>query len=424
MSEGRGEGRAGLGRGGMASSHHETSPAEYATRCDQGGGRVHEEPDDPLRSPFELDAHRVACCTAFRRLEHKTQVFAPEVHDHFRTRLTHTLEAARLARCLARALRASELLAEAIVLAHDLGHPPFGHAGEKALAEAMAEWGGFNHNAHSLRVVTYLEHPFPKFRGLNLTRATLAGLAGHETRYDRPAEGLARDSWPDGSRASADGSLARARASSVTGASLAPSIEAQIGSMADRLAYNMHDLEDAIGAGLVDGPALDGLSLWRENRSESGLSNPEGGVHAIRRLVLDGVLNRLALDVLGASLRDVSGGPKSEMRPSSAAVAGDMPAGGAAVALSADGERRLAEVEQFLVERVYQHPTIAASDALGREMIVSLFAAYRRRPSALPERFRARITEQGLEPVIRDYIAGMTDRFCRAEWERLAKSAR
>ena len=163
--------------------------APYATRSAGADERKHPEPEDPWRSPFDLDRHRIIECTAFRRLEHKTQVFAPAIHDHFRTRLMHTLEAAHIARRLALGLFANELLAEVITLAHDLGHPPFGHAGETALDQAMVRHGGFNHNTHALRVVDYLEHPYPAFRGLNLTAETRAGLIAHATRYDIPARG-------------------------------------------------------------------------------------------------------------------------------------------------------------------------------------------------------------------------------------------
>ncbi|MCH7885803.1 MAG: dNTP triphosphohydrolase, partial [Planctomycetes bacterium] len=235
----------------------ETNLALYAIRSCDCGGRVHPEPDDPLRGAFELDRHRIVESTAFRRLENKTQVFAPAEHDHFRTRLTHSLEVAQIARCLAGALQASEALAEAIALAHDLGHAPFGHAGEAALDEVMADHGGFNHNAHALRVVGYLEHPFPDFRGLNLTGETRAGLATHATRYDTPVQ--TRDATvSDAPRAAGfsprepanEANPARPGAAG-SAAPTGPSIEAQITSIADRIAYIGHDLEDAIGAEFI-----------------------------------------------------------------------------------------------------------------------------------------------------------------------------
>ncbi|MCH7592341.1 MAG: dNTP triphosphohydrolase [Planctomycetes bacterium] len=350
--------------------------ASYAVRPQTGGGRVYDESADPLRGPFAVDRRRIINCTAFRRLEQKTQVFAPSHHDHFRTRLTHTLEVAEIARCLAASLRVNESLAEATALAHDLGHPPFGHAGEAALAEAMKDQGGFNHNTHAVRVVEYLEHPFPGFRGLNLTCETLAGLRAHETRYDRPA---------------AEGS--------------ASSVETQIASVADRIAYDCHDLEDAIGAEFVGLNELGGLPLWRDaSEGQSARS-----IHAVRRAVLDAMLDTILSDVIDASIQQLEsiGSPQETLE-----------AGRPLVGPSVTMESRLVELEQFLTQRVYQQPVIQEADADGRRMVLALFNAYRSDPGALPERYHRRIDDQGLDPVIRDYIAGMTDRFCRQEHMR------
>jgi dGTPase len=363
--------------------------APYAVRSAASRGRVHDQPLDPLRGPFELDRHRIIESAAFRRLEHKTQVFAPSHHDHFRTRMTHTLEATQIARCLARALRVNEALAEAITLAHDLGHPPFGHAGEAALQELMTDHGGFNHNAHSVRVVTYLEHPFPAFRGLNLTRDTLDGLAAHATTYDTPTA-----FGPSGS--------ARAGA--------AVSVEAHVASIADRVAYNCHDLEDAIGAGFVDLDDLAGVALWSETYSEIGRAREERPIHAIRRAVLDAMLDTLLGDAIAAS------------QPLLAKVASPEAVchtAGPLIFLSEGVEAKLATLERFLFERVYRHPDVAKTDLEGRAMVQSLFDAYHRQPDQMPERFSARIPDQGPGRVICDYIAGMTDRFCRTEHDRV-----
>ncbi len=360
------------------------SPAPYAVRSGNAQSRTHPEPDDPLRGPFELDRHRIIESTAFRRLEHKTQVFAPSLHDHFRTRLTHTLEAAQIARCLAAALRANEALTEAITLAHDLGHPPFGHAGETALNHAMADYGGFNHNTHSTRVVEYLEHPFPAFRGLNLTLEVLAGLRTHATRYDT-------------AQAMHDG----------------PSVESQIVSLADRIAYNCHDLEDAIGAGFVDLPELTELALWRQAFDDSVKGGVVENIHSVRRVVLDALLNTLLADIVHTSrplLAPVHSPDEVRTLPS------------ALVALSATAELRLVEMESYLCDRVYRHPEVVRTDAEGQMMIHALFNTFRRDPTKLPPRFAARVEEQGLERVICDYIAGMTDRFCTAEHCRLVRA--
>ncbi len=363
----------------MPKREHTLAP--YAVRSAHSRGRKHPEPDDPLRGPFELDRHRIIESTAFRRLEHKTQVFAPSHHDHFRTRLTHTLEAAQIARCLAVALRANEALAEAITLAHDLGHPPFGHAGETALNEAMAHHGGFNHNAHSLRVVDYLEHPFPAFRGLNLTVETLAGLRMHATRYDVP------DTATDGA-----------------------SVEAQIASVADRVAYNCHDLEDAIGAGFVGLADLDGIVLWRQSFDRTVGDAVVKTIHAVRRPVLDAVLDGLLGGIVATSRVSLAAVPSPDQVP---------PVPIPLVVLPATADGQLRELEHFLSDRVYHHFEVVRMDAKGRAMIHALFNAYRRDPTALPPRFAARIDDQGPERVVCDYIAGMTDRFCVAEHDRL-----
>jgi len=361
--------------------NREHTLASYAVRSAGSRGRVHPEPDDPLRGPFEFDRHRIIESTAFRRLEHKTQVFAPSHHDHFRTRLTHTLEAAQIARCLAVALRANEALAEAITLAHDLGHPPFGHAGETALNEAMAHHGGFSHNAHSLRVVDYLEHPFPAFRGLNLTTEVLAGLRTHATRYDVP------ETANDGA-----------------------SVEAQIASLADRVAYNCHDLEDAIGAGFVGFADLAGIALWRQAFDRALGDEVVKNIHAVRRLVLDALLNGLLADIVATSrplLATISSPGQARTMPIPLVIP------------STTADRELQEVERLLSDRVYHHPEVARMDAEGQAMIHALFNAYRRDPARLPARFSARIDDQGPERVICDYIAGMTDRFCASEHGRL-----
>jgi dGTPase len=375
--------------------------APYATRSDENVARANREPDDPLRTPFEVDRHRIIGSMAFRRLEGKTQVFAPSHHDHFRTRLTHTLEVAQLARTLAHVLNANASLAETIAFAHDLGHPPFGHAGEAALTEAMAASGGFNHNLHSLRVVEYLEHPFPTFRGLNLTAAVRDGLRTHATSYDAP-----EDDRPP----AADLSL-REVSQRVGGSASVPSVEAQIASLADRIAYNCHDLEDAIGAGFIGNDELHRVSLWREASQEAKGGDVAGSIHAVRRVVLDVIIDRIIADVAMASGDRI------------AAIATTEPArthSTELVAPNAEIAEKLVELEAFLFEQVYRREEVAEMDDRGCRMVLELFAAYRAKPDALPDRFAQRIEQQGLDRVICDYIAGMTDRFCTDEHGRWA----
>lgn len=353
----------------------ESGLAPYAVQPGAGREREHREPPDPLRSPFVLDRHRIVACTAFRRLEGKTQVFLAGRHDHFRTRLTHTLEVTDIARCLAVALRVEADLVEAIALAHDLGHPPFGHAGESALDEAMADFGGFNHNAHSLRVVEFLEHPFPPFRGLNLTAAVRAGLRTHATQYDRPA------------------------------APEAPSIEAQAASWADRIAYACHDLEDCLGAELYDDSRLadwlrEECEIWREAATTIVREWGERPLFSIRRPILDAMLSGILADVVTTTCQRLQLGER-------------------VVACSAGMESRLGELESFLRRRLYHHAEVAEMDRTGRRWVLELFEAYRRDPNLLPRRFADRIDELGRERVIADYIAGMTDRFCQREHEKV-----
>lgn len=322
--------------------------------------RLYSEPSDPLRIPFELDRHRIINCTAFRRLQNKTQVFAPQLHDHFRNRLTHSLEVAQIARCLARNGGGNLDLSEAIGLAHDLGHPPFSHAGEKALNELMTGRGGFNHNAHSLRVVEYLEHPYPAFRGLNLTRATLEGLRVHATQFDK-AE------FEVGST---------------------PSLEARIASLADRIAYDLHDLEDAIGAEIITENHLKKMSLWDDVYVQVADGAESKPIHSVRRPVLDAILNTMLTDAVRDKIH---------------------------VQLSPQFETRLRQLEELLLKQVYQHPDVARADAEGQRKIHELFSAYMRNPDLLPDRFVERIADHGPHRVMCDYIAGMTDSYCAAQ---------
>jgi len=379
----------------MPAKHSQDSLAPYAVRSADCRGRTHAEQPDPLRTPFELDRHRVISCTAFRRVRSKTQVFGgSQRRDHYRTRLTHSLEVAGISRLMARKLRANETLAETIALAHDLGHPPFGHAGEAALEEMMADHGGFEHNAHALRVVDFLEHPFPAFRGLNLTYEVREGLIKHITQFDTP-----RQDDPDPSVAD------------LLESGPIPTVEAQIVALADRLAYDLHDLEDAIGAGFVDHDALESIALWHESRS--GIEAPPGtNIHAIRRPVLDAMLNTLLADAIQTSTARLATCKSPD---------DTRQAGGPSVVLSEQMNNRLKEAESLLGRRVYDRPEVAGTDAQARQIVRMLFTAYCSRLDELPQRFRSRIDDQGVHRVVCDYIAGMTDRYCRTEHARIVQ---
>lgn len=369
--------------------------APYAVPVDGASDRAHPEPDDPLRLPFDVDLHRILESTAFRRLERKTQVFSIAHHDHFRTRLTHTLEAAGLSRTLAKALHANDALAEAITLAHDLGHPPFGHAGETALNQAMENHGGFNHNLHTLRVVDYLEHPFPAFRGLNLTSETRSGIVTHATLFDEPA-----DADPPSHAGAAPSSSLPTR----------PSVEAQIASLADRIAYDCHDLEDAIGAGFVSAETLAEVPIWREAFERVRDHAAAESLFALRRPILNGIADALLTDIVATSqpmLANVRS--LKEVRTARRSL----------VSLSDHQEARLTHLERCLSDNVYCHPDVRAMDARGRDVVGGLFTALVCDPAKLPKRFADRIAGQGVQRVVCDYIAGMTDPFAEKESHRL-----
>jgi len=371
-------------------------PAPYAVREAASRGRVHPQPEDPMRSAFARDRERVLQSTAFRRLEYKTQVFMTREHDHFRTRLTHTLEVAELARRLAVALRVNESLAEVIALAHDLGHPPFGHAGEAALNRLMRDHGGFEHNVHSLRVVDFLEHPFPPFRGLNLSYEVREGLAKHETAYDRPGEAVGRAP-----------ALTELFASGTHG-----TVEGQIASLADRLAYDCHDVEDALGAGLIDERALSQTALWRQAAAPIRGEYPNLSLPAVRRPILNALADMLVFDAISETLRRIAEQgirtPDDVRRAPDPVVALPDPANGA-----------LVEFEALLLGRVYRHERLAEMDARAAGTVAAVFGAYLEEPGRLPPRFARRTDREGVHRVVCDYVAGMTDRFCERERLRL-----
>ncbi|MCB9850307.1 MAG: deoxyguanosinetriphosphate triphosphohydrolase [Phycisphaerales bacterium] len=381
------------------SAHHAREIATYAADPDASRGRVHDEPastDAPGYDVFEFDRRRVCNSAAFRRLEYKTQAFVTLEDDHFRTRLTHTLEVAGVSRALARALGVNEALAETIALAHDLGHPPFGHAGEMSLRELMTGHGGFEHNMHSLRVVDYLEHPYPDFRGLNLTYECREGLIKHTTRYDKPSSAAGKDPalWD------------------LLESGQLPTVEGQIACVADRIAYDCHDLEDAIAADLVHEEELRELRLWCEAAEAVRTVHPQRPLVAIRRPVLDRLQYLLLGDVIAETGRRVA-------EESPTLVDDVRVAERAVVGLSDAMSERANELEAFLVERVYRHHRLVRMDAKARRFITMLFEAYVDHPNMLPPRFAARIDEQGVHRVVCDYIAGMTDRYCQDDYRRL-----
>ena len=362
--------------------------APQAVREADSGGRRHAEDDHPYRTCFQRDRDRVLHCSAFRRLDSKTQVFAPHVHDHFRTRLTHTLEVAQIARELGRAMRLNEDLIEAAALAHDLGHPPFGHSGEEVLHELLAGHGGFEHNRQSLRIADYLEHPYPDFRGLNLTGVLRECIARHESRFDTPV----CDDFPPG---------------------LSAPLEGQVTDLADEIAYTSADIEDALTADWVTVEQLNELTLWRRAWAEAQAAAPDARPIHRRIRACKAVISILADDLLQTTARNID-----DLHVET--VEDVRRAGRKCAALSDETAEALRQTQQFLLHNVYCAPANAKQRRVACGVIRELFAAYLADPSLLPGRYARRIAADGLHRVICDYIAGMTDRFCQAEHRRLA----
>jgi dGTPase len=369
-------------------------------------GRIHREAPSPWRTDFQRDRDRVIHATSFRRLKGKTQVFVAGEGDHYRTRLTHTLEVAQIARSLARALGLNEDLTEAIALAHDLGHPPFGHSGERALANAMAAHGGFDHNVQTLRVVTLLEHRYPSFAGLNLTWEVLEGLAKHNGPLTGSGGTLGDVALPD---VVAD--IDRWRDLKL---SSFPSAEAQCASLADDIAYDAHDIDDGVRAGLLDlallteEPSLARIAAAIE-RDFPGLDRERFAPELVRRLI-----NWLVEDVLAeAGRRIATHNPASadEVRSLDAPI----------VAFSDATAGAEMAIKKLLNRRLYFSTQIADVMEQAERVVTDLFARYWEDDAALPAPWRTGQAEggDGRARRIADFLAGMTDRFALAEYRRL-----
>jgi len=388
--------------------------APFASDPGRSRGRRYPEPASATRSAFRRDCDRIIHSTAFRRLAYKTQVFVFHEGDHFRTRLTHTLEVTQIARSLARALGLDEDLAEASALGHDLGHPPFGHAGERALDRCLAEFGGFDHNAQTLQVVTALERRYAAFDGLNLTWETLEGLVKHNGPLtDRSGRPLARYRERGLPRAIAEYS----RAHDLELWSY-PSVEAQCGAIADDIAYDAHDIDDGLRADMFPIEELAALSvvddILREIAAQYPRLEPGRRAHElVRRLI-----TRMIEDVIAQSRRRIV-----ELEPAS--VDEVRQAGGPMVGFSQAMARADHAIKDFLYPRLYRHARIMKIMGEAEEVVQRLFERYLREPGDLPAEW-----ESGLDPTdaagralwIADYIAGMTDRYALVEHARLVGS--
>lgn len=362
--------------------------APYACRSAESRGREYPEAEAPYRTAFQRDRERVLHTTAFRRLQGKTQVFVVTEGDYYRTRITHTMEVAQIGRTIARALGANEDLVEGICLAHDLGHPPFGHSGERVLNALMREHGGFDHNQRSFEIVTRLEHRYRDFAGLNLTYEFREGLAKHETEYDE-----------------AHGPIAYEPA-------LRGTLEAQIASFSDELAYNCHDLDDGLRAGLIQPEEARRLGWWLRAQERAAVAHDDAfddvGRHRVVRRLIGETVSDLLIET---SERIQRAAPRSvqDVRAHQGVLVG-FP------------EHTLAlnyELRHFLYDSLYFHPRVIRMMKKAERVLIELFEIYMQEPRMLPAGAQQMLAEFPLPRVVCHYIAGMTDRFALDEYARL-----
>jgi len=356
--------------------------APYAASALASRGRKYEEAEHTIKTPFQRDRDRILYSTAFRRLQYKTQVFVNHEGDHFRTRLTHTLETCQISRTVARALALNEDLSEAVALGHDLGHGPFGHAGEWALKEMMAKHGSFEHNVQCLRIVELLEESYPGFRGLNLSFETLEGLKKHPERFYHDRAKRYR------------------------------TLEAELVDVADEIAYCSHDLDDGLRAGLIDQDQLSEVVLWRQAGKAIEKKHLSLSAGKFTPLAIRSILNLMVMDLIGhsrqmiveAGIASLSDLQKTRKR---------------LVGFSPDMARWHLDLKKFLMKNLYQHYRVVRMTDKGQRFLKALFSAYMDQPRLLPPDVVRRGEEEGMPRAVCDYVAGMTDRFAVQEYKRL-----
>ena len=360
--------------------------APYGTHSKDTRGRLFPEEEHSYRGCYQRDKDRILHTTSFRRLEYKTQVFVNDEGDYYRTRLTHTLEVAQIGRTLSRALGGNEDLAEAICLAHDMGHPPFGHSGEEVLARKMINHGGFNHNRQTLRIVTKLEKRYNGFTGLNLSYETLEGIAKHETEYDTMGD---MDFNPD----------------------IRGSLEAQIANMADETAYSAHDLDDGLRSGLLTLDMVQSLGIWRMisdslHFADSKLSDLDRHrfVTALTALEVDDIVEHSEQMIQKNRIESVS---DFVHMPYNIVSNSDMMVG------------MNRELKDFLFNNMYRHYRVVRMSAKADMILSRLFDTFLNNPKLMPSHIQVMIDEKGLEVAICDYIAGMTDRYAVKQYQKL-----
>ena len=361
--------------------------ASYAAKSRLSKGRHYPEKEHPYRTAFQRDRDRIIHCSAFRRLEYKTQVFVYHEGDYYRTRLTHTIEVSQISRSIAKALSLNEDVAEAVALAHDLGHPPFGHSGEHILNDLMNDNGGFEHNLQSLRIVKKLEKRYPDYPGLNLTQEVLEGMSKHSTEYDKP-------------QVTDDNKKIFAL------------LESQIVDFADGIAYNSHDLDDGITSDLINGDMLNDVRLWRDNFEEIGKSNPAADFTVKKYQVIRTIINQLVTDLVLQILENIKKHnicEPEDVRNCSVAI----------VSFSPEIEEKNLELKKFLYKNLYKHHRVVRMELKAEKIIKELFETYLNRHVVLPPKVQQEMKQETKERVICDYIAGMTDRYAMNEYKKL-----
>ncbi|MEI7816487.1 MAG: deoxyguanosinetriphosphate triphosphohydrolase [Desulfuromonadales bacterium] len=373
----------------MNDSTERSDMAEYACKSEFSRGRKHPEIFRDNRPAFERDRDRIIHCAAFRRLEYKTQVFVNHEGDYYRTRLTHSLEVAQIGRAIARKLHLNEELTEALALSHDLGHTPFGHTGEDVLNRLMQEYGGFEHNMQSFRVVDELEERYPGFNGLNLTWEVREGIIKHSTPYDTASDIMA-EFMPG----------------------IVSSIEGQIINYADEIAYNNHDIDDGLKSGYITLEMLEKVDLWREVCSGVRTKYP-----AIddKRLVYQTISA-----LIGLLINDICTTTSANIKRTAIASIEDLRlVNRVVVHFNEDITNSNLELKRFLFQNLYRHHKVDKMRVKAEIFITRLFETYLRYPNLLPPKYQSRLERFGLQRVVCDYIAGMTDRFALDEYKRL-----
>jgi dGTPase len=360
----------------------EQTLAPFAAKSGRSVGRKDPEVEHDFRTAFQRDRDRVIHCAAFRRLQYKTQVFVNHEGDYYRTRLTHSTEAAQISRTIARAMGLNEDLCEVIALGHDLGHTPFGHSGQDALDECMKAHGGFEHNRQSLRVVEILEHRYPGFPGLNLTYETRESIRKHGWPGRKDVEAEYHPEW-------------------------APLLEAQVVDIADSIAYDAHDIDDSVKAGLLTEDQLATLEVWRKATEGSNLEGEMRIRAAVRQII-----NLEVTDLVETTLANVKRLKLDSLDAVRAARE-------AAVRFSPEMDRLKKALQFFLNQNVYRHFRVLIMSEKAKRFISDLFKAYAGNPAMLPPRFQEWASQQGVPRAVADYIAGMTDRYCQDEYRKL-----